>query len=210
MPVAVLPGLFTPRELAAEDETSGAGSDLDAGAKIGPALMEFLTENRFFNGTAAMVIDMECCTRCDDCVRACAATHENNPRFLRQGPTSGRIMVANSCMHCDDPVCMIGCPTGAIHRDSFEGFVVINPATCIGCQACANNCPYDAIRMVELRDADGAFMVDQEMKPIRRATKCDLCANQPTGPACERACPHGALRRLNMNDLDWFARWLER
>ena len=183
---------------------------LDAGAKIGPGLMEFLTEHRFFNGTATMVIDLDRCTRCDDCVRACASTHGGNPRFLRSGPSHGPVMIANACMHCADPVCLIGCPTGAIHRDLAGGAVVINPATCIGCQLCANNCPYEAIRMVETREEDGAFKVDQEMRPIIQATKCDLCVEQLGGPACERACPHGALQRMDMNNLDAFAHWLQR
>jgi len=172
--------------------------------------LEFLTANRFFNGTATMVIDLDRCTRCDDCVRACASTHDNNPRFLRHGPASGRLMVANACMHCADPVCMIGCPTGAIHRESFAGQVIINPVTCIGCKACFNNCPYEAIRMVDIRDERGAFVVDQELKPISKATKCDLCVENRGGPACERACPHGALARINLNNLDALSRWLKR
>ena len=183
---------------------------LDAGAKIGPELMEFLTEHRFFNGTATMVIDLERCTRCDDCVRACASTHGNNPRFLRSGPSSGNVMIANACMHCADPVCLIGCPTGAIHRGMAGGEVVINQATCIGCQLCANNCPYEAIRMVETRDESGAFRLDKDLRPIVKATKCDLCVEQVGGPACERACPHGALQRMDMNNLDAFANWLHR
>lgn len=173
-------------------------------------VLEFLTENRFFNGTATMVIDLDRCTRCDDCVRACASTHDNNPRFLRHGPTHGRLMIANACMHCADPVCMIGCPTGAIHRETFEGEVVINPATCIGCKACYLNCPYDAIRMVDIRDEKGQFMLGQDLKPIVKATKCDLCVENHGGPACERACPHGALERMNLNELEGMATWLKR
>ena len=192
------------------DEDKEIFPDIDASAKIGPDMLEFLTENRFFNGTATMVIDLDRCTRCDDCVRACASTHNNNPRFLRHGPTSGKIMIANACMHCADPVCMIGCPTGAIHRDAFGGQVVVNQSTCIGCNTCANNCPYEAIRMVEIRDDGGEIMVDKEMKPIIKATKCDLCVEQFGGPSCERACPHGALKRMNLNDIDSFAEWLKR
>jgi len=206
----LMAALFSKAELDKSRGLDSPNADLDAGSKIGSELMEFLTENRLFNGTATMVIDLDRCTRCDDCVRACAAAHENNPRFLRHGPSHGNVMVAQACMHCADPVCMIGCPTGAIHRSSFEGEVVINQSTCIGCQACANNCPYEAIRMVEVRDKKGAFIVDQDMKPIVKATKCDLCVDQMGGPACERACPHGALKRLNMNNLDFFARWLHR
>ncbi|HEX3889994.1 MAG TPA: 4Fe-4S dicluster domain-containing protein [Verrucomicrobiae bacterium] len=210
----VLPSL--PKdELPAPIETANDESDFKPAAengareKVGAEVLEFLTENRFFNGTASMVIDLDRCTRCDDCVRACASTHDNNPRFLRHGPTAGSLMVANACMHCADPVCMIGCPTGAIHRESFAGQVVINPDTCIGCKACFNNCPYDAIRMVEVRDENGAFMVDKEMKPIAKATKCDLCVESYGGPACERACPHGALTRINLNNIDALAKWLK-
>jgi len=197
------------QEAIARGDVETAAS-MDAGARIGPDVMEFLTEHRYFNGSATMLIDLERCTRCDDCVRACAATHDNNPRFLRSGPTNGRIMVANACMHCADPVCMIGCPTGAIHRESFAGQVTINQATCIGCTTCANQCPYDAIRMVDVRDEEGSFIVDEAMRPIIKATKCDLCVEQYGGPACERACPHSALVRMNMNNLDAFARWLRR
>lgn len=158
-----------------------------------------------------MVIDNNRCTRCDDCVRACASTHDNNPRFLRHGPLSEHIMMANACLHCADPVCMLGCPTGAIHRDLLEGKVVINPVTCIGCSICANNCPYNAIRMVEARDRSGGLLIDQERnQPIQKATKCDLCVEQPSGPACERACPHDAMKRINLNDLGELAAWLQR
>jgi len=214
MEAVVLPGVpagdLPPPVAPVDQEENAPPPAVDAGAKIGADTLEFLTENRLFNGTATMMIDLDRCTRCDDCVRACATAHDNNPRFLRHGPVSGRLMVANACMHCVDPVCMIGCPTGAIHRDAFGGEVVINPATCIGCKSCFNNCPYDAIRMVEARDEEGEFLVDREMKPILKATKCDLCVEQITGPSCQRACPHGALVRINLNDLDAFAKWLKR
>jgi len=201
-----LPALVTP---AAEEATARPAA-MDAAGKIGADMLEFLTENRFFNGTATMVLDLDRCTRCDDCVRACAAAHDGNPRFLRRGPISGKLMVANACMHCVDPVCMIGCPTGAIHRYAFGGQVVINPSTCIGCKACFHNCPYEAIRMVEIRDADGDILADQEAQPILKATKCDLCVEQITGPACQQACPHGALARVNLHGLEAFATWLKR
>ena len=180
-------------------------------AKIDAGLLEFLVENRHINGSATMIIDLDRCTRCDDCVRACAETHDNNPRFVRHGPQFDHYMVANACMHCADPVCMIGCPTGAIHRDPHGGQVVINDLTCIGCATCANSCPYDNIRMVQIRDDDGRFILDEQTKmPISKATKCDLCVDQLDGPACQRACPHDALIRMDMADLDALAHWVER
>ncbi len=182
----------------------------EAVPRIRPDMMEFLSENRFFNGRATMLIDLDRCTRCDDCVRACAAAHENNPRFLRYGPVHGNLMIANACMHCSDPVCMIGCPTGAIHRNLSGGEVVINPITCIGCKACFNNCPYDAIRMVEIRNEKGAPVLGADLRPILKATKCDLCIEQIGGPACQRACPHDALARQNLTNLGEFADWVDR
>ena len=105
---------------------------------------------------------------------------------------------------------MIGCPTGAISRDSAGGQVVINDITCIGCSTCANSCPYNNIQMVEIRDARGEPLLDQEKKPVTKAAKCDLCLEQPAGPACVRACPHDALTRLNIRDTDTLAAWLQR
>jgi Fe-S-cluster-containing dehydrogenase component len=120
-------------------------------------------------------------------------------------------MVANACMHCEDPVCMLGCPTGAIHRSAQGGQVVINDDSCIGCTSCANNCPYDNIRMVEIRDAKGDFILDEVAgTTVMKATKCDLCMEQPGGPACQRACPHDALVRMNMRHRETLSRWLNR
>ena len=171
-------------------------------------LLEFFAELRFLNGTKTMIINLDHCTRCDDCVRACAATHGNNLRFVRHGPTHDRFMVANACMHCHDPVCMLGCPTGAIHRHEQSGKVVINDLTCIGCASCANNCPYDSIRMVEIRDRKGVAVRAPDGQPINKATKCDLCIEQHGGPSCQRACPHDALRRVDMSDLEQISDWL--
>ncbi|MDB6115332.1 MAG: hypothetical protein JWQ83_841 [Lacunisphaera sp.] len=174
-------------------------------------LLEFIVAQRFINGRAAMLIDLDRCTRCDDCVRACAATHDNNPRFIRQGPEINSVMVASACMHCVDPVCMIGCPTGAIHRESINGQVEINPDTCIGCSVCAQSCPYGTIQMVALRDEEGIPVVTEETgAPIRRATKCDLCVDEPAGPACVSACPHDALTRTDLRSTDELNRWLHR
>ena len=167
------------------------------------ALQEWSVQERFVNGTQAMLINLDRCVRCDDCVRACAATHDGNPRFIRHGKTFQNWMVANACMHCADPVCMIGCPTGAIHRSMSGGMVIINDDTCIGCETCANSCPYSNIRMVSIRDEEGKHILDpNNHNPIIKATKCDLCADQLTGPACAFACPHDALNRVDFREVN--------
>lgn len=204
LPKDQMPDPLTPETATPKAGQAGPGDD-----EVNPGLLEFLVENQFINGTASMLINLDRCVRCDDCVRACAAAHDNNPRFIRHGRRHGEFMVANACMHCTDPVCMIGCPTGAIHRSSAEGQVVINDDTCIGCQICADSCPYDNIRMVEIRDKTGSFILDQATnKPIMKATKCDLCVDQIGGPACQRACPHDALRRLDLSTSELQRDWL--
>ncbi len=200
-----------PALIETKSEPENLASPLEqVSGKLPTDFVEFLVDNRFINGRATMLIDLERCTRCDDCVRACAAGHDNNPRFVRHGQQLGSYMVATACMHCLDPVCMIGCPTGAISRDSAGGQVVINDITCIGCSTCANSCPYNNIQMVEIRDARGEQLLDQEKKPVTKAAKCDLCLEQPAGPACVRACPHDALTRLNIRDTETLAAWLQR
>jgi len=209
--------------LIVKEPTSRKHASHEEPARSG--LVEFLVEGRYVNGSATMVIDLDRCTRCDDCVRACAAAHDGNPRFLRHGPTFENYMIANACMHCADPVCMIQCPTGAIHRNMTDGNVIINDLTCIGCSSCANNCPYDAIRMVPIRDQDSLPVIPthelskttqndlveigpKSVEPITKATKCDLCSDQITGPACQQACPHDALVRLDLQSFETAEEWL--
>jgi Fe-S-cluster-containing dehydrogenase component/CRP-like cAMP-binding protein len=165
-------------------------------------LLEWAIKERFINGTQAMLINLDRCVRCDDCVNACSVAHDGNPRFIRHGKTFENWMVANSCMHCMDPVCMIGCPTGAITRVIADGTVVINDDTCIGCNTCANSCPYSNIQMVEINDIKGKPILDLEThKPILKATKCDLCVDQLGGPACVQACSQGALHRVDFHEV---------
>lgn len=165
-------------------------------------IFDFLVDKRIINGTSAMMIDMDKCVGCDECVKACSVNHGNNPRFVRQGNSCNNWQVTKACMHCVDPVCLIGCPTGAIARNAQTGNVLINEAACVGCSSCANACPYENIRMVEIYDEQQQLRLDENGNPLMKATKCDLCHQKPGGPACERACPYGALKRIDMRDRE--------
>ena len=193
----VFPSIETPTSRLSDAASRSSASD---------SLLEWAVENRYINGTQTMLINLDKCVRCDDCVTACANSHGGNPRFIRHGGRHGAYMVANACMHCTDPVCMIGCPTGAIHRSVDGGTVVINDDTCIGCATCATACPYENIRMVEIKNSSGSSVLDSATRqPILKATKCDLCIDQWGGPACVRACPHDALKRVDFRDKKIFA-----
>lgn len=176
---------------------------------VSTGLVEFLVQQRLNNGREAMVIDLDRCTRCDDCVRACATTHGGNPRMIRSGSTFDHLMFAQACMHCADPVCLIGCPTGAIARDEVSGTISIHEPVCIGCGTCAAACPYQNINMTEVRNHLGQPYRDTSSGlPILKATKCDLCHTQPSGPACQRACPHDALVRIDLSHVGPLDQWL--
>lgn len=184
----------------------------DDGTKFeSTGLVEFIVQNRMNNAQQAMLIDLHRCTRCDDCVKACASVHDGNPKFVRQGVTHERLQFVQACMHCVDPVCMIGCPTGSISRDIESGVVSIHESICVGCGTCASACPYENIRMAEIFDPQGRAYCDSTTgKPISKATKCDMCSSLPSGPACASACPHDALVRIDLTESKPLDEWLER
>jgi len=101
-----------------------------------PAIVPALVELNLYNSQNTLLIDLERCTRCDECVRACADAHGGVTRFTRDGPRFGNYLVTLACRSCTDPKCMVGCPVGSIRR---EGSLEIRIEDwCIGCQRCAN------------------------------------------------------------------------
>jgi Fe-S-cluster-containing dehydrogenase component len=155
-------------------------------------------ETGIAEGNSILVIDLTRCTRCDDCVKGCADTHGGVPRFVREGDKYRHLLIAKSCYHCQDPVCLIGCPTGAIRRANRGDVVEINESQCIGCRTCANACPYDAIVMRETGTTwpDNTVPARLRGQPVVLASKCDLCHDSPKGPACVYNCPNRCAFRV--------------
>ena len=102
-----------------------------------------------FQGTRLLVIDLDSCTRCGDCVEACVKTHDDGySRLFLDGPRYDRFLVPSACRNCLNPVCMLGCPVGSIARGNNGQIEIYD--WCIGCSKCAEQCPYDSIQMHDL------------------------------------------------------------
>ncbi len=55
---------------------------------------------------------------CQECVKACADSHDDVTRLVLEGNRFNEFLVPSSCRSCHDPACLVGCPVDAIHRKS--------------------------------------------------------------------------------------------
>ena len=166
------------------------------------SLNDFLTQE-LVQGQNLLMFDLERCTRCDECVDACIATHEDGvTRLIREGLRFDKYLVPTSCRACMDPVCMTRCPVGSIRRkDSLD---IVIEDWCIGCGNCAVDCPYGNINIVPISglvQIDGQSSIGtQKAQPVPKATTCDLCVDYDE-PNCVRACSHEAAMRVDPKEF---------
>ena len=156
---------------------------------------QFLSQG-LMEAQSLLILDLQNCTRCDACVNACADAHDGVTRLVRDGLRFDQYLVATSCRQCRDPLCMVGCPVGAIRRrNSLE---VIIEDWCIGCGLCARNCPYGNINLhpFEMMAEDPERPGRKKAVVKQKATSCDLCTHLKE-PSCVYACPHDAAHRVD-------------
>ncbi len=167
-------------------------------------LEDFLTQG-LMNAKNVLLIDLDRCTRCDECVRACADAHDGITRLVRDGLRFDKYLVATSCRACTDPLCMIGCPVGSIRRR--ESLEILIEDWCIGCSKCANQCPYGNINMqpFEVMKEDPDHPGQKKAVFEKKALTCDLCSGLDE-PSCVYACPHDAAIRVE--PIQFFAEQL--
>ena len=166
--------------------------------KLGMSLMEFNRQG-LHQGQSLLVLDLNKCTRCQECVKGCSDSHGGVTRLVLEGERYDHFLVPSACRSCHDPVCLIGCPVDSIHRRAGgraskrnDRFAIVIEDWCIGCGLCAYNCPFGSIHMHA--KAEGP-------KPPLEATNCDLCESLDAVPRCVHACPHDAAHRMRGEEL---------
>jgi Fe-S-cluster-containing dehydrogenase component/formate-dependent nitrite reductase membrane component NrfD len=148
--------------------------------------------------TFAWVIDQTSCIGCHACTTACKQENEvplgvNRTwvKYVETGafPQTRRQIAVLRCNHCAEPPCVEVCPTSAMFRRR-DGIVDFDTSRCIGCKACLQACPYDAI------------YIDPEEHV---AEKCNFCAHRVDRgllPACVVVCPTESLIFGDLDDPD--------
>ncbi len=142
------------------------------------------------------VIDNRKCIGCHACSVACKSENEvplsvsrTWVKYVETGlyPDTRRHFQVTRCNHCANPPCTRICPTEAMYQRA-DGIVEFDNEFCIGCKACMQACPYDAIHI----DPDNGT-----------AAKCHYCAHRTDiglDPACVVVCPEHAIIAGDMND----------
>jgi Fe-S-cluster-containing dehydrogenase component/formate-dependent nitrite reductase membrane component NrfD len=136
------------------------------------------------------------CIGCHACTVACKSEHDvplgvNRTwvKYIETGefPNTGRTFSVMRCNHCDDAPCMTICPTSALHR-APNGVVDFDDSRCIGCKACMNACPYDAI------------YINPETNTAHKCNFCNHRVEVGLEPACVVVCPTHAIVTGDLDD----------
>jgi len=96
-----------------------------------------------------MVIDLERCDGCLECVTGCieensTSTGANWMYVLayEDENTEQENFLVRPCQHCNNAPCEKVCPVRARHTRDKDGLVLTNYEICIGCRYCQVACPY--------------------------------------------------------------------
>ncbi|HKA00020.1 MAG TPA: cyclic nucleotide-binding domain-containing protein, partial [Candidatus Solibacter sp.] len=129
--------------------------DLQVLGRVQQASLTDFLEQGLIQGQNLLLLDLNKCTRCDECVKACVATHSDGvTRLIRDGLRFENFLVATSCRACMDPLCMTRCPVGSIRRKDTLDIVIED--WCIGCSNCALDCPYGNINVTQVSEGKKA------------------------------------------------------
>lgn len=146
----------------------------------------------------AMLIDLTLCVGCNACQEACKTANglaEGEEKRLSATAYTALeehdgVYVRRMCQHCVEPTCVSVCPVGAFVKTE-EGPVLYDEEKCIGCRYCMQACPFQVPRY-EWRST---------FPRVRKCVFCDSRITQGLQPACAEACPAGATKFGDRDDL---------
>lgn len=177
----------------------------------------FVRQGISVSGEMVRVRQLGLCIDCKLCEEACEDRYGAR-RLTLGGYQLGMLDFIYTCRTCTDQRCIDPCAYDSIKYDEVKKEVVINEATCTGCTACAQSCPYGAIDMIEIESDAPTFKKDFKARLEKRgalkfgpgtpriararriANKCDHCIAYGD-QACVSACPTGSLIEINAYDL---------
>lgn len=141
-------------------------------------------------------VDLQRCIGCRTCQVACKDRRDlqsAGPRPRRVDsfecgtyPDVSLFHLALSCNHCDEPACVAGCPTAALHK-ADDGTVQYDADRCVVCRNCMTVCPY------------GAPQHDEDTNLIAKCDACKALRDAGRNPVCVDACP---MRAIEFGELD--------
>lgn len=142
-------------------------------------LMDWIVSSNIIQSDSVLFIDLNKCIKCETCIDTCGKLFGTSRLFLN-GLKFKNLLIPASCRHCHEPLCLEGCPTGAISRD-FSG-EVYHEKFCIGCGNCARNCPFGNIIIVNRRELrhysklkyDKKLFSQASMKNIKRGVPLEI------------------------------------
>ncbi|CNC52701.1 formate-dependent uric acid utilization protein AegA [Yersinia alsatica] len=153
-----------------------------------------------------IVADAESCIGCRSCEVACVVAHHEGRFPDKPDYFTPRVKVFKNndsatavfCHHCEDAPCASTCPNGAIVE--MNNSIQVIQEKCIGCKTCMIACPFGMMTVVtETVQPASHRLADAYQRT--EAQKCDLCIDQPDGPACIKTCPTQALTLVDQNYL---------
>ena len=142
------------------------------------------------------LIDHRKCIGCHACSVACKEEHQvplgvyrTWVKYVEKGefPNAQRNFTVLRCNHCEDAPCVTICPVTALYKRD-NGIVDFDSDVCIGCKACMQACPYDAL------------YIDPN---TNTAAKCNFCGHRVEvglQPSCEIVCPTQAILSGDLDD----------
>jgi Fe-S-cluster-containing dehydrogenase component len=191
---------------------ASAGATLEQISGAEPATQAYKMADHWWG----MIVDIDKCIGCGNCVRACSNENHVPPGYFRtwveryqvgedqqpmvdspNGAIDGfppsthtgvkSFFVPKLCNQCEHSPCVQVCPVGATFV-SPDGVVLVDGNYCLGCRYCVQACPY------------GCRYLHPDTRTVDKCTLCYHRITQGLTTACCENCPTGARQLVDFKN----------